>query len=61
MSALQGDELCPRGRCFSVLTANAEEDLALVLSSRVNTSQADAQWFSSFLIRRNLVGVLAHL
>lgn len=54
MSASQGDELCPRGTYFSPLIANAEQDLALILSSIVHMSQADAQQFSSFPIRGNL-------
>lgn len=43
MSLLQGDGLYPKGLYFSAFTANSEQDLAVVLSSVVNTSQADTQ------------------
>lgn len=58
MSALRGDELCPRATYFFALIANAEQDLVPILSSIVNMSQADAQQFSCFLVRDNLVSCL---
>lgn len=55
MPLLLGAGLYPQGLYFSAFTANSEQDLVVVLSSLVNTSQADTQQFGSCPIRDNLL------
>lgn len=54
VSHLWGDGVYAKGLYFSAFAANSEQDLVVVLSSIVNTSQADTQQFSSCPIRDNL-------